>query len=109
MKMKVKEFIKMWEDGTHNDIDVYDNVCEELGIAFCGGYKLSKEGREKFKEALEFEIDVDEDPRYPVAVVDVDGDEGVWQKKLKQAKELFYSLAGYCDDELFNKWFIELA
>ena len=102
--MKVREFIKEWEnEEEHNDVDVYDNVCEELGIAYCGGMKLTKEGEEHFKEVLDYDIDVYED--YGEAVIDVDGDEGVWQKKLKKAKEFFYSAAGYCACDDWDKWF----
>ena len=25
--MKIKEFINLWADGEHDDVDVYDNVC----------------------------------------------------------------------------------
>ena len=103
--MKIKEFINLWADGEHDDVDVYDNVCEELGIAFCGGYTLTEEGTEHFKDALELEIDVIE--RDCIAIVDVDDEEGIWQKKLKKAKEFFYSIAGYCNDENFEKWFVE--
>lgn len=37
--MKIAEFIKR-----ENDLDVYDNVCEEIGIAFCGPLKLTAVG-----------------------------------------------------------------
>lgn len=110
MKTTIRKFVKMWEDGTHDDIDVYDNVCEELGIAYCGGYKLTKEGEKQFAEVLDYSIEIVEPVTkydYPIAIVDVDGDEGIWQKKLKKAKEFFYSVAGYCADSDFNKWFIE--
>ena len=107
MKMTVKEFVKLWEDGTHNDVDVYDNVCEELGIAFCGSVKLTSEGKKEFSDVLEYEIDVDEDECY--AIIDIDDEEGIWQKKLKRAKQFFYSVAGYCNDENYNKWFKEVA
>ena len=104
MKMTVGDFIEMWADGTHEDIDVKDNVCEELYIAY-DGTQLTKTGKEHFKEVLEYEIDVDTDPRWPEAVIDVDGDEGVWQHKLAQASALFYSMAGYCKDTDWDKWF----
>ena len=104
-KMKVKEFVKAWESDTHNDVDVWDNVCEELGIAYCSGIKLTKKGKEHFKEVLDYDIDVDED--YCTAIIDVDDEEGVWQKKLKKAKEFFYSAAGYCDESDYDKWFAE--
>jgi hypothetical protein len=101
--MKIKDFINLWADGTHDDIDVYDDVCEELAIAYCGGYKLTKEGEKEFKEVLEYDILVDDD----VAIVHVDDEEGIWQKKLKNAKRFFYAAAGYCDCDDYDRWFVE--
>ena len=104
--MKVREFIKEWGNEEHNDVDVYDNVCEELGICYCAGTKLTKEGEEHFKDIFDFDIEVDEDNQ--VAVVDVDDiDEKIWKKKLKKAEEFFISAAGYCSDEDYTKWFVE--
>ena len=100
--MTVKEFVELWADGTHEDIDVYDNVCELLAIAYCGT-QLTKAGEEHFKEVLDYEILVM--PVHNIAVIDVDGPEGVWQKKLKIAKEFFYSAAGYCAETDYDKWF----
>lgn len=96
--MKVREFIKR-----EDDIDVYDNVCEELGIAFCGPIELTAEGKRHFAEVLEYDIDVDD--MYCCASIDVDAPEGEWQKKLKKAKEFFYAAAGYCDADDYDKWF----
>lgn len=104
--MKVKEFIEMWADGTHSDVDVYDDVCEEIGIAYCGGIKLTKKGKEEFEDVLDYEIDPDEE-NY-IAIIHVDDEEGIWQKKLKKAKQFFYSAAGYCADEDYQKWFVEV-
>lgn len=103
--MKVREFVKEWENEIHDDIDVWDNVCEELGIAYCTGTKLTKEGEEYFKEVLDYDIDVDED--YCTAIIDIDDEEGIWQKKLRKAKEFFYSAAGYCAESDYDKWFAE--
>ena len=36
--MKIKDLLEM-----EIDVDVYDNVCEELAIAFCGATKLTEE------------------------------------------------------------------
>lgn len=96
--MKVKDFIKR-----EDDIDVYDNVVEEIGIAFCGPLKLTAEGRRHFAEVLEYNIEVNESGC--CAVVDVDAPEGVWQKRLREAKEFFYAAAGYCADTDWYKWF----
>lgn len=98
--MKVRDFIKREED-----IDVYDNVCEELGIAFCGPLRLKKEGEEKFDEVLDYDIEINVGPRYSVAIIDIDKDD--WERRLKKAKEFFYAAAGYCADEDYQKWFEE--
>ena len=102
--MKIKDFINLWADGTRDDIDVYDDVCEELGIAYCGGYKLTKEGEKEFKEVLEYDILVGGG----VAIVHVDDEEGIWQKKLKNAKRFFYAAAGYCNCDDYDRWFVEV-
>ena len=98
-RMKIKDFIKM-----EIDIDVYDNVEESLAIAFCGPAELTAEGKRKFAEALEYDIDVDE--RYGAAVVDVDCPD--WTNKLTEAKAFFYAAAGYCREDLYDKWFKEV-
>lgn len=106
--MTIREFIEMWADGTHEDIDVYDNVCEELGIAYCGGTTLTKCGEREFAEVLNYKIEVIEPvTRYdsPVAIVDIDDDD--WEYKLRRAKNFFYSAAGYCKDSDYRKWFRE--
>lgn len=96
--MKIREFVKI-----EQDIDVYDNVVEELAIAFCGPLKLKPEGKRKFAEVLEY--DIESDPKYGTAIVNVDFDD--WKDRLKKAKEFFYAAAGYCADEDWNKWFKE--
>ena len=98
--MKVKDFIKI-----EQDIDVFDNVCEELAIAFCGAIKLTKEGKKKFADVLEYDIDVRKSFLADIAVIDIDYDD--WKDRLKKAKEFFYSVAGYCSEENYDKWFIE--
>lgn len=99
---KVKDLL-----GLELDIDVYDNVCEELGIAFCGPVNLTEAGYAEFADVLEFDLDsVNLDEYSGTAIVDVDGDEGVWQEKLARAKKFFYSAAGYCPADEYDKWFM---
>lgn len=101
--MKIKDLLEM-----EIDVDVYDNVCEELAIAFCGATKLTEEGREHFANVLEYDVNILENSFLgQVAIVDVDDKEGVWQKKLEGAKELFYSLAGYCSSTDYDRWFVD--
>ena len=100
--MKVKEFIKL-----NADIDVYDDVCEELGICFCGPMLMTEEGEKRFAEVLDYEIELDFSGSIKTAVIHIDGDDGNgWKKRLRKAEEFFYSAAGYCADEDFQKWFI---
>lgn len=101
--MKVKDLLKM-----EIDVDVYDNVCEELAIAFSGAIKLTEEGRKHFANVLEYDVNILENPFLgQVAIVDIDDKEGIWQKKLEGAKELFYSLAGYCSSTDYDRWFVD--
>ena len=111
MLMTVKEFVEKWADGTQDDIDVYDDVCEEVAIAYCGCLKLTDEGRKHFKDVLNYTIDVNDSissNEVPWAIVYVDDEEGVWQEKLEKAKEFFYSAAGYCSCDDYDKWFKEV-
>lgn len=102
--MKVKDLLEM-----EIDIDVYDNVCEELAIAFCGAIKLTEEGGRHFANVLEYDVKILENSFLgDVAIVNVDDEEGIWQKKLEGAKELFYSLAGYCSSTDYERWFIDV-
>ncbi len=95
--MTVKEFIRM-----DIDIDVYDDVCEELGIAFCGPLELTGEGRKKFAEVLDYEVEIYSEN----AVVKVDAPEDkTWKRKLRKAKEFFEAAAGYCACSDYDKWF----
>lgn len=96
--MKVRDLISQ-----EIDIDVYDDVCEELGIAFCGPMALTAAGEAEFAEVMDYEISITND----YAIVHVDAPEGVWQKKLKKAKRFFNSAAGYCADVDYKNWFKE--
>ena len=40
------------------DIDVYDDVCEDLAIAFCGPCELTEEGQKEFAEVMDYEIEL---------------------------------------------------
>lgn len=101
--MKVKDLIQM-----EIDVDVYDDVCEELGIAFCGPQPLTKEGAEHFAEVLDYDVTIHNYSVCPVAVVSVDDpDESVFEAKLGKAKEFFEAMAGYCACDDYDRWFGE--
>lgn len=100
--MTIKEFLDVYED----DIGVYDNYCEELGIAYCGN-KLTSAGEEHFAEALALPVI---EIRKDVAIIGVDMP-GLKTKeiehRLKIAKDFFESAAGYCSAENYDRWFQE--
>ena len=101
--MKVRDLLEL-----KTDIDVYDDVCEELAIAFCGPLKLTEEGEKEFAEVLDYEIEI-ENGSYGLDIVIVHVDdpvERVWKRKLRMAKLLFESAAGFCGDESYSKWFV---
>lgn len=102
-EMTVRNFIKL-----SADIDIYDDVCEELGVAFCGPMGLTEKGEIYFKEILPLRVTIYTDDRgYSTAVLHIDDpDERLWKRRLKLAIDMFYGMAGYCDEETFNELFI---
>jgi hypothetical protein len=102
--MTVKDLIQM-----DIDIDVYDDVCEELSIAFCGPQQLTPEGQKAFAEVMDYKIDFVNGSYGFVAIVKIDDqDEAVWTKRLNKAKRFFYAAAGYCSCDDYDKWFEEV-
>lgn len=101
----VREFIKK-----EVDIDIYDNVCEELGIAFCGPMTLTEEGEKHFAQILELKVEiyVDREGYYNALLYIDDEHEVVWKRRLKLAKEFFEGMAGYISEEKYQKWFVEI-
>ena len=101
--MKLKDLLPM-----EIDIDCYDNVCEEIGIAYCGPMELTEDGAKEFADVMEYKCEIVHDPiGYDVCIITVDDDPNMkWRDKLNRAKEFLYSIAGYCADTDFNKWFI---
>lgn len=86
-------------------VDVYDSVCDELAIAFDGPQELTEEGKKHFADVLDYEIRLNSNSGYVVAIVEIgDGDD--WEERLEKAKELFYGMAGYCSVENWDKWFV---
>ena len=95
--MKIREFIKQ-----EIDIDVCDNVYDRYYSAFCGPVHLTEEGEKNFADVLEYDIT----PYYDdcVAIIDLDMYEN-YAEMHRKAKYFFQSVAGYCEDDLWNKWF----
>lgn len=94
--MTVGEFLEL-----ECDIDIYDNVDERLGIAYCGPMELTEAGVDKFGPVLDLLVHINWSEN--IAVLDVGHD--AWLTKLNLAKELFDGLAGYCAESDYDKWF----
>ena len=88
------------------DIDVYDDVCEELAIAFCGPQPLTPEGEKEFAEIMDYEIQINPCSYggLPAAILCIDGLED-WVDRLRKAKIFFLCAAGYCACDDYDKWF----
>lgn len=99
--MKVKDLMEM-----QISVDVYDNVCDELAVAFEGPMELTEAGLEKFGEVLEYDVSLNNNGNFINAIVDVDDeDEAEFERKLAKAKELFESMAGWCTVDEGKEWF----
>ena len=98
--MKVRDLIEQ-----EICVDVFDDVCEELYIAMDGPICLTEDGEKKFSEVLDYGVKLHFNGQDIVGIVNVDDEEGKWQKKLEKAKCFFESAAGYCSVEEYEKWF----
>ena len=88
------------------DIDVYDDVCEDLGIAFCGPQPLTEEGKKKFEEILDYPIVINFHSYgdMPAAIVQIEQFDD-WKKRLGKVMHFFYAAAGYCAVDDYELWF----
>ena len=101
--MKVKDLIKM-----NVDIDIDDNVCQEIGLAFVGPIELTKEGEEKFKEVLEYEVKLYEKEGWASVKCNDQEPQIKWIEKFRKTFEFFKACAGYCSAKDYDKWFKEV-
>lgn len=100
--MKVQDLV-----GMGIDVDVYDNVCDDIGIAFCGPMVITDLGKEKFKTALNLECELITRNGYTECTVNVESGlhPDAWKANLKEAKQFFYAIAGYCSADDYDLWF----
>ena len=94
MKTTVEEFLRRCED----DIDVYDDYDERCGVAYCPPTYLTAKGRVEFEHALELSVEWEQGGAEATV-------ECATHVDANATARLFYSLAGYCADDDWNKWF----
>ena len=104
--MKVKDLIA--ED---IDIDVCDDYDERCWIAKCGAYRLTDAAVQKFHRALDIGVHIVGKGfgGAPVAILECDReDEEEAERNARECKNLFFSLAGYCAADDYDRWFEEV-
>ncbi len=103
--MKLRDFINQ-----EIDIDVYDDVCDGIGIAFCGPQHLTEEGAKQFDDIMDLEVSINPCSwgGLPCAIVHIDDPcDHVWMKRQKRCELFFWACAGYIDCDIYDKWFPE--
>ena len=101
--MTVRELIE-----SDTDIDVIDDYDERCWIAKCGAYRLTEEAEREFHQALELEVEIKTNGfgGLPIAIIACDSDDDdLAERNVKICKHLFFSLAGYCPEDEFDRWF----
>ena len=99
--MKVRDLLKM-----EIDVDVYDDVCEELAICFCGPCELTPVGNFKFMPVLDLEVEPYFENDHCVIRID-DEEDFVWEYRLELCKLLFEGFAGYMNADDWKEYFKE--
>lgn len=98
MKMKLEEMLT----GIDFDVDVCDDYADDLDVAFCPPTALTEDGRKEFHDILDLDVVVNEE--YSTACVLLD-DKPNYKHLHKMLKQFVWAVAGYVDDEKWNKWF----
>ena len=98
------------------NVDVYENIADLIGIAFCGETALTDEGKEHFSKALRFPIKridksmlvIDTEKYYNDKKINLDkyDFEETFPSGVQNLIDLFWAVAGYCSCEDYEKWFI---
>lgn len=91
--MKLKDFLK-----EAFDVDISSGLTSDWIIAFVGPVELTTDGITKFASILDNEVCILDCSEAKIEIADENQDE--------LAKELFYSLAGYCSCSYYDKFFL---
>ena len=98
-------------------VDVYENIADLIGIAFCGEVSLTEEGKKHFSKALQFPIArlsgdmlvIDTEKYYNDKKIDLekyDFEEKI-PSGVQNLIDLFWGVAGYCSTSDYDLWFIK--
>lgn len=106
--MKLRELLKL-----DIDVDVSDDYADQFEdggrwfdsiIAFVGPCHLTEAGKEKYKDIMDLDVDVDESSAY----VHIPEEEDEKMEELeKEVMLFFYAAAGYMSEDLYEEYFEE--
>lgn len=112
--MRVKDLLK---NKVHT-VDVYENVADLVGVAFewDNTLKLTNEGEKHFKKALDYKVaSIGKDILILDTVASVSKKEieacdfeDTFPEATQNVIDFFWSIAGYCSVEDYDKWFEEV-
>ena len=98
--MKLRDFIKI-----EQDTDIYDDVYDGIGCCFCGALRLKPEGKKRYADILDLDIEMVGNCEALIHIDDPDAE--TVKRRYRLAKDFFWSAAGYCADDDWHKWFYE--
>ena len=88
------------------DIDLYDDYDERLACCYCGDeeFSLTEEGKKEFADALALEVEWTEGDSDAVVKIP-EGSESEMERLAELARRFVLSMAGYCSEKDYDKWF----
>lgn len=105
-EMKLKEFIENYDLEVDVSTDYADNFTDENGkewgacISFCPGSKLSEQGKKRWAEIMDLNVEVD---GCNAVVYIPNADEKVMEKIHTDVMFLFYTLAGHVSSSFYEQ------
>lgn len=103
--MNFKELLNI--DNGLTGIDVYNDCCDDEGVAIVDPVKLKPEGRKKFNDLFGLEVEVELEGSYPHATVLIN-DRRDWKSIRRLLNSFLWAQAGYCSCHDYDRWFVEV-
>lgn len=96
----ILEFMRLQKE----DVDVYNDCLDTVGVAYCPRTRVTKEGRKEWEDILHLPVTV-----YSPLTVRPDWYEAVVHVETEQeavrVDKFFWAVAGYVSSEEWERWF----
>jgi hypothetical protein len=105
--MKIRDMFTKGFNEKYGDVDIINDVTDEYSYAFCGDIELTEQGKDKYMDILDDEIQLLKmfsDYGY-VACAQVDKYGTEWLRHWNRIDELFREAAGYIPQEKYDMYF----